>query len=172
MRNTFLESAPPPGARVSPIFVVGIDHSPMASEALRVAAGLARQFGASLVLLHIAAIVEPATCNSPSAWIRAERAARGAGEKLLRDALLVAEDVVLAYELHFGDPTSVICRRATELGAVLVVIGTSKRGFLGRLGIGGVSAAVSSRAPCSVLIVRTPSPGSRAAAGGHESADT
>jgi nucleotide-binding universal stress UspA family protein len=62
--------------------------------------------------------------------------------------------VVSATELHFGDPAAVICRRAEELGADLLVLGSRGLGMLDRLLLGSVNSAVVQRAPCSVLVVR------------------
>ena len=57
-------------------------------------------------------------------------------------------------ELHAGDPADVICRRARELDADLIVVGSRGLGTLDRFLLGSVSAAVAQRAPCSVLVVR------------------
>jgi nucleotide-binding universal stress UspA family protein len=144
--------------------IVAIDGSRPALGALSGAAGLARRVGASLVLLHVAMFVRTAARDAPRAWVRAEEEARRDGERSPHEAYLLAEDVVVARELHFGKPAPVICRRARELGAdFVVVVGNRRLGRIDRLLLGSVSAAVAAQAPCSVLVVRaqaedTPAP--------------
>lgn len=150
MQQRFLRQYP------SPTFVVAIDGSPPSWGALQMASELARRLGATLVLLHVAVPAEPASFDPPPAWVRADDIARRNGEHVLRVGRSLAEDVVVACELHFGDPAAVICRRARELRADLVVVGSRGLGRINRLLLGSVSNAVAAQADCSVLVVRAP----------------
>jgi nucleotide-binding universal stress UspA family protein len=147
--------APRPEARLQrPRFLVAIDGSRQADLALQVAASLAHRLGGSLVLVHVVVPHPPGSCDSPLNAARAAEAAWDAGDLLLEDAAAAAGDVVITRELHGGAPADTICRRARELGADLVVVGSRGLGWLDRVVLGSVSSAVTQRAPCSVLVVR------------------
>jgi nucleotide-binding universal stress UspA family protein len=134
--------------------VVGVDGSPQAREALRMAAHLARLADASVIAIHVITPAEPSAFSHPRAALRANEVARRAGEQILSRAHRVAGDVLSTRELHFGDPADTLCRRAAELGCDLVVVGSRGIGRVERLLLGSVSTAVAERAPCSVLVVR------------------
>jgi nucleotide-binding universal stress UspA family protein len=53
-----------------------------------------------------------------------------------------------------GDPGAVLCDRATDLGADVVVVGSRGRGAIRRALLGSVSTYVVHNAPCPVLVVR------------------
>jgi nucleotide-binding universal stress UspA family protein len=146
--------------------VVGVDGSRQALAAAEYGAVLAAAFGARLTLLHAAvpALSRSSFDRAPPVALRAEAAAALDGEHFLREAQAGAgPGVTCATELHFGDPATVICRRAEELGADLVVLGSRGLGMLDRLLLGSVSSAVTQRASCSVLVVRErPQQGGRA----------
>ena len=137
--------------------VVGVDGSRQAMDATAYGALLAQTFGARLSLLH-AAVPVPSRSSfdrAPKVALRAETAAALDGEHFLREAqAMVDPDVTCVTEVHFGDPATVICRRAEELGADLVIVGNRGLGMLDRLLLGSVSSGVTQRAPCSVLVVR------------------
>lgn len=64
--------------------------------------------------------------------------------------------IVVEHRLLYGDPISVILGMAQEIGADLIVMGTHGRTGVRRLLMGSVAEAVVRKAPCPVLIVRTP----------------
>ena len=53
-----------------------------------------------------------------------------------------------------GDPATVICAVAAEIGADVIVLGSHGKGFLSRVVLGSVSEYVTRHAPCPVLVVR------------------
>jgi nucleotide-binding universal stress UspA family protein len=53
-----------------------------------------------------------------------------------------------------GDPAAVLCERAGELGADVVVVGSRGHGAIRRALLGSVSTYVVHNAPCPVLVVR------------------
>jgi nucleotide-binding universal stress UspA family protein len=134
--------------------MVAIDGSLAANEALHRAAALAQDVGAQLTVLHVATATGVSSFDSPRAHVRAEGAARLEGVRLLAEARAVASGVPLETEINFGPPAEVICRRAAEIGADLVVVGSRGLGGIDRLILGSVSRAVVGCAPCSVLVVR------------------
>jgi nucleotide-binding universal stress UspA family protein len=70
-------------------------------------------------------------------------------EKDLRGAGLVAKAVV-----GEGDPKQVLIREAEQLGADCIFVGAQGHSALDRFLLGSVSAAVATRAHCSVEVVR------------------
>ena len=139
---------------VNPLVLLAVSGSAASRRATAIAADLAGTFGASLAILHVVAPVEyrfgrlaptlPITrlLNDPltsSVLLEARRIAwaRGARAK----AILIA-----------GDPARVIVPVAGELGADLLVIGSTSR-----LLPSGLAAStrhgVAARAPCPVLPV-------------------
>jgi nucleotide-binding universal stress UspA family protein len=134
---------------------VGTDGSETATEAVKHAADLAQRLDAKLVLLSAfrdsgskpsvaADDVELQWAASSSARVRTilERA-----EEDLRRSGIECE--VRADE---GDPADVLTQLAAECGADLLVIGN--RGMKRRL-LGSVPNAVTHKASCSVLVVKT-----------------
>jgi nucleotide-binding universal stress UspA family protein len=126
--------------------------------ALRFAADLARLVDGGLVALYVATPAAPPAFEAPHRAQHAETVARAHGEAILAQSARLAGAVLVARELHFGDPADALCRRARELSADLVIVGSRGLGRLDRLLLGSVSAAVSERAPCSVLVVRSGEP--------------
>ncbi|MDP9351378.1 MAG: universal stress protein [Chloroflexota bacterium] len=142
------------GAGLSRI-LIALDGSPQSAEACRLAAELARCYGAALLALHVATPVAPGGSVSPAEYLRAEDAARAQGNRVLEEARILVRGLVsFAAELEFGNPAEVICRRARELDVDLVVVGTRGLGTLDRLLLRSVSSAVVQQAHCSVLVVR------------------
>ncbi|MEO8650030.1 MAG: universal stress protein [Acidobacteriota bacterium] len=60
-------------------------------------------------------------------------------------------------DVLFGSPDSRIVETAEEMGADLVIVGSHGYSRWERLLLGSVSDSVVHHAPCSVLVVRTPS---------------
>lgn len=54
--------------------------------------------------------------------------------------------------VEIGDPATVICDTAAELGAAVIVMGTHGRGAVGQMFLGSVSQHVVRSAPCPVLL--------------------
>jgi nucleotide-binding universal stress UspA family protein len=133
---------------------VGTDGSGTATEAVRVAADLARQYDAQLVLVSAShdsgksdrggADVELQWAVSTSAQVR---------EILARtEADLRREGIDCSTLVDEGDPADVLVRLAMECGADLLVIGN--KGMHRRV-LGSVPNSVTHNAPCSVMVVKT-----------------
>lgn len=135
-----------------------LDFSDHARRALRHARGLARQYGARLLLLHV---VEPMACPSDLGYtpvitdemveeIRREAGARldeaVAGEK--------ARGIECDGMLRFGRPYLEIAEAASELGADLIVLTTHGYTGLKHVLLGSTAERVVRHAPCPVLVVR------------------
>jgi nucleotide-binding universal stress UspA family protein len=132
---------------------VGSDGSARANRAVASAAEIARRFGAKLVLLSAFDDLVPPddardielqwACNS-SAAVRSHLEQIAA--RLTQEGL---ECETLADQ---GEPADVLLRLASECGADLLVIGN--KGMERRL-LGSVPNAVTHKADCSVLLVKT-----------------
>ena len=135
---------------------VGTDGSGTATEAVRMAGGLARRLDAKLVLLS--AFQEgpgpPAEPNDPAAeldWVVSDSAR--VREILARtETDLRREGIDCTTRVDEGDAAEVLVRLATECDADLLVIGN--KGMHRRV-LGSVPNTVTHRAPCSVLVVKT-----------------
>lgn len=140
--------------------LVPIDYSPSASEAMRVAADLARRYDASLTLIHV---YQPVAYPFPEGFVlytpdqmagiltelqqlldQSVQFARGEGAPRVEGRL--AQGVV----------DSEIIQTAEQEGYDLVVMGTHGRTGLQHALLGSVAEKVVRRAPCPVLTVRVP----------------
>jgi len=130
------------------------DFSDRAAYALHLACGLTRDYGARLIVLHVA-MPQPVVYGEGILPVDPQLLLREAREQLNR--LEVPGGNVRA-ERRFveGDPATEILRVARETGASLIVMGTHGRTGLGRLLMGSVAEQVVRKASCPVLTVKTP----------------
>ena len=132
---------------------VGTDGSATASEAVRMAADLARQLDAKLVLLSaFKDSGRPASGESVELQWASSDAARVREFLSRAEADLREEGIDCATRVDEGDPADVLVRLAAECGADLLVIGN--KGLQRRV-LGSVPNSVAHKAPCSVLVVKT-----------------
>jgi universal stress protein A len=148
------------------------DFSHTGDAALALATSLARERGATLLIVHVE---EP-----PAAY--------GAGEmyygmpdpvtedlrKMLLEVKPADGSVPVRHLLITGDPASSIVRCAQDEGVELIVLGTHGRTGFMRLLMGSVAEAVVRRSPCPVLTLRqpqTPSPPTPPAADARPAGD-
>lgn len=119
--------------------ICGLDHSKAAKGAARVARRLSRTLGLRLVFVRA---VEP---GSPDRMISA------IAERLQRLSSLCTDvDAGAGWLVDVGDPVDRIVAAAVDEDARLVVVGsTGPRSSM----LDSVSAEVSRRAPCPVLVV-------------------
>ena len=141
--------------------VVGTDGSETAKQAVREAAQLAKQTGATLCIV---------SAFDPVPQSRLREEARQAPEDMqwminpredveatLREAAEELEDVGVDVETFAreGDPADAILDVAEERSADLIVVGNKGMTGAKRFLLGSVPNKVSHHAPCSVLIIRT-----------------
>jgi nucleotide-binding universal stress UspA family protein len=134
------------------------EHS---SCAFSLAAGLARDYGARLVVLHV---MGPPVATAPVAAyaeglsaIDLDKMIAAARERL--DRLPEPRpDVRSERRLAEGDAVEEILRVSQEIGADLIVLGTHGRTGLERLVMGSVAEQVVRKATCPVITVKTPLP--------------
>ena len=133
--------------------IVPLDRSPLAEQAVGRAAAIARANDASidLILVHepfsTSLFVNPAaemdTLDGEQRYIE-----RMAAEVCAGSSLTVTAGV------HRGAAPDVICDRAREVGADLIVMTSHGRTGLGRMWLGSVADTVVRNSPVPVLILR------------------
>jgi nucleotide-binding universal stress UspA family protein len=147
--------------------LVGTDGSESSFRAVDRAAAVAKDAGATLILVTAYHPMSPRQVQAASEALRGESykvAGSHPAEDVLRDAcaratrLGVEKTETVAVE---GDPVDELARVAKERGVDLVVVGNRGLNSLaGRL-LGSVPANISHRATCDVLIVHTTGRGTK-----------
>lgn len=130
--------------------VCGIDDSPAAFEALRVASAVSGEVDARLVLAHAAGgwttgAEESLTTNQ----------ARQGGNRLLERAAR-EHSPQAERRLEVGEPAEALARIAAEEAAILIILGSPRRRLLrGRLRT-GLARDLAATATCPVVVVPPP----------------
>lgn len=130
------------------------DFSQSACHAFGIAATLAREHGARLVVLHVRQTWAPMVAYG-DALVRLEPAGRQ--DKLwevLHDFRVADACVQVEHRLVEGEPVKEILRAAEQSACDLIVMGTHGRTGLHRLVLGSVADRVLKKARCAVLTVR------------------
>ena len=138
------------------------DFSETSNHALKYALSFAKEFGATLYILHVVedrpAVASMDVVHPPSVilWMReAEKEARAELEALappeMRDSVPVER--LICSEVPFLE----IIRCAGQIKADLIVCGTHGRTGIKHLIFGSVAENVVRKAPCPVLSIRHPS---------------
>jgi nucleotide-binding universal stress UspA family protein len=132
------------------------DFSECSFAAFPIARALVRDYGARLVVLHVAT---PPPFVIPRELERALRRPDGYRAELqerLREVYAPDSPAGVEYRVRDGDPDAEILRAAREESCDLVVMGTHGRTGLGRVLLGSTAEAVLRRSPCPLLAVRVP----------------
>jgi nucleotide-binding universal stress UspA family protein len=133
------------------------DFSPQADSAFEVARALARDYGASIILMHVRDMQV-----AVSGEFGAFAVAPGDDRKALQDRLdqmkRANEPEVVEAFLAEGDPATEIKALAANKKCDLIVMGTHGRTGLARLLMGSVAEYVVRKAHCPVLAVKTSVP--------------
>jgi nucleotide-binding universal stress UspA family protein len=139
------------------------DLSTHSMGAFRVACALARDYGARLIVLHVAPVPTVGAAGIvPSPPVAGSEASADDTQKELAAALrdFQAKDakVPIEHRVEHGDPADVIRKVAAEARCDLIVMGTHGRTGLRRMLMGSVAEQVLRRGTCPVLIVKAPLP--------------
>jgi nucleotide-binding universal stress UspA family protein len=127
--------------------VCGIDDSPGAAEALRVAQTLSTDLNLRLVLAHVA----PDWTAGADESLTASQARRG-GDRLLERAVH-EHNLEAERRVEVGEPAEALAQIAAEEAATLIVVGSRRKGRL-RPGLrSGLAGELAASAPCPVVIV-------------------
>lgn len=130
------------------------DFSPHSEPAFQLAQGLARDYQARLILLHVAAppsiVYGAGVVPSEPDVVEAEQ------KRQLRKMADSCQGLAVTSLLQQGDPAREILRVAEQTKCDLIVLGTHGRSGIQRLLLGSVAEEVLRKAPCLVLTVKTP----------------
>src|SRR5262245_43432498 len=129
------------------------DFSPASQEALRWATSLARDCGASMLIVHVE---EPPMAYGGGEMYFPIEENREELRKSLAQVVPMDHDVPFEHMLLVGDPAAAIAQTAEKEGCDLIVMGTHGRTGLTRLLMGSVAEAVVRKAKCPVLTVKQP----------------
>jgi universal stress protein A len=134
--------------------LVPTDFSDAAGEAVQAAVVLARAFDAGIELVHVTATVAllpPPMDVVPFSVLMPELSQR---ERLTEEAQRVqAAGIPCDTNSREGSPHLEIIKRAQELGADMIVMGTHGHGGLAHAVLGSVTERVLHKSRCPVLVV-------------------
>lgn len=144
----------PPAQRINRI-LVPVDFTPASRRLLQFAVTFARQFRASLQLLHVVDHMSVPTRLGYMAS-RMQLIVTESGTRQLADwaARFVPQNLQAGQIVRFGAPYEVINRTAGREQADLILIATHGRRGLKHLLLGSTAERVVRHAPCPVLVVR------------------
>ena len=150
----------PPTSTAAPLIrrlLVPVDFSDCSLEAVEYAAGLARQFSATVTLLHV---LEPVTYGLDFTLlpIGGQEQHRRQAEARVAElaAALQQKRVTATSQVLGGLPIDGVLRTAEALQSDIIVMGTHGRRGVSHLLLGSVVEGVMRRAPCPVLAVKSP----------------
>lgn len=146
------------------------DFSACAQAALPITCSLARDYGATLILLHVRS--NPVTVVGEFGAIPPEP--REPAETLkarMRECVPANFKGVMECEIQDGDAAEEILKKAQQRNCDLIVIGTHGRSGLYRMLVGSVAEAVLREAPCPVLTIKPTATKSSATSNPAEAAE-
>lgn len=130
--------------------VCGINDSPGALEALRIARTLSAVLDLRLVLAHVAA----GWATGAEGSLTTTQARQG-GDRLLERAAR-EHNLQAERRVEVGEPTEALAQIAAEEAATLIVVGSRRKGRLRPSLRSGLAGELAASAPCPVLIVPPP----------------
>jgi universal stress protein A len=134
------------------------DYSESSTYAFKIAADLARQHQARILILHVAETLGPENVTFGEATSQLEPTTyRRRLEEDLRQREPAPPGVSVEYLLAEGDTAQEIQRVAQERGCDLIVMGTHGRTGLSHLVMGSIAEKLIRLAPCPVLTTKIPS---------------
>jgi nucleotide-binding universal stress UspA family protein len=130
------------------------DFSERSDFAFRLACSLARDYGARLVVLHVAE--PPMVVGSEGMLMPPVEVDLQPLQERLQQLRPRDPKVPVEHHLVQGDAAAEILRVAEETKCNVIVLGTHGRTGLGRILMGSVAEQVVRKAPCPVVTVKTP----------------
>jgi nucleotide-binding universal stress UspA family protein len=130
------------------------DFSPASDAGMTLATMLARDTGATLVILHVEE--PPMADGGGELYYGVPEPNTDALQKMLTAVKPSDANVKFAHRMVTGDPATEIVRVANEEAADIIVVGTHGRTGLTRLLMGSVAEQVIRHAACPVLTFKEP----------------
>jgi nucleotide-binding universal stress UspA family protein len=134
--------------------LVPTDYSTNTDAALRLATSLARDTGASLIIVHVEE--PPLAYGGGEMYYGIEEPDRDTILKMLHEVVPPDPAIPYIHRLVTGDPAHAIVKVAEEEGADMIVLASHGRTGLSRLLMGSVAELVVRHAKCPVLTVKQP----------------
>lgn len=132
--------------------LVPVDFSTGQKETMKLASSLARDTGATLVIVHVE---EPAVAYSVGgAYYGAANPRHEDVVAMLHEVVPAGSDIEFEHRCLSGVPAEAIIHCAREIDADFIVMGTHGRTGLKRVLMGSVAESVVRRAPCPVVTVK------------------
>lgn len=133
--------------------LVPVDFGDASARALAVGAALAREFGATLDVLHVEVLDAPPyfTHDQVAALEAQRRNARAAAERYLRRFVEQHGAPEARVRIADGSPAEVIQQQASQADAI--VMGTNDRSIASKLWMGSVAERVNRQSAVPVLVV-------------------
>jgi nucleotide-binding universal stress UspA family protein len=135
--------------------LVAVDGSDPSLKAVRMAAEIARRFGAGLSIVHVVPrlLLPPDVYGLSIATV--EREHRAYAERVLEEArkALDAPNLAIATAVLFGSPAECIAEQAATPEVGMVVVGSRGHGAVARVFLGSVSDRLVHICPKPVLVV-------------------
>ncbi len=128
------------------------DFSPASDAALQYATALARDSGATLLIMHVEEL--PSAYSAGEMMLPVTEYPNPELRKMLEAVKPSDPNVRSEHHLLLGTPADEIVRLAAEKEADLIVIGTHGRTGLKRVLMGSVAEAVTRLAKCPVLTLK------------------
>ena len=130
------------------------DFSTASDAGLPLAASLARDMGATLIVLHVE---EPALAyGGGELYYGQTEPDHAALVRMLHQVKPADPKIPCEHRMLMGDPADEIIKAATDEGVDLIVLGTHGRSGLARFLMGSVAEHVVRKATCPVLTVKHP----------------
>ena len=130
------------------------DFSTLSDAALKHATTLAKDTGATLVIVHVEE--PPAAYGGGEMYYGLPDPDVADLQKMLEAVKPTDPSVTFEHRLVTGQPAREIVELAKEKGVDLIVMGTHGRTGLGRILMGSVAEAVVRHAPCPVFTFKEP----------------
>ena len=140
--------------------LLATDGSPSAAEAQKEAFELAQRLDAPLVIISVAHAAVPAVGYAGYGYTNIVADLTEAEHRRLHSLLTSVAELAEAEGLHCtpvavdGFAVEEICRKATEYGAQMIVVGSHGWGAARRFLSGSVSTGLVHSSPCPVLVIR------------------
>ena len=125
------------------------DFSHTSDAAMAMATSLARDTGATLIVVHVEE--PPLAYGGGEMYYGIPEPATEDLQRMLQKVLPTDPAVPVEHRLVTGDPATVVAELAATEGVDMIVMGTHGRTGLSRFLMGSVAEAIVRRAPCPVL---------------------
>jgi nucleotide-binding universal stress UspA family protein len=138
--------------------VCPIDFSPPSNAALKEAIGMAKQYGAKLILVSVVEPIVTGLMLSVYTYQQYVKRLKNTAREQLKAMITkhVPKGMRVTALVKTGDPADVIVRTCKSQRADLLVVATHGRRGWGHLIFGSVAEKVIRMAPCPVLVIHPP----------------